>query len=169
MKKLSRTLVSSVLFFSILATGTSAMASDAKELTENYEIDWSKAWDEVGSLSDKEEFGSLNDPNSFGTYSYGNLATGSTALGVSSKGVTSTGKTKGKVISTVTSATTSLRNVSRGITGTGPKKTAIGKYTATSEYTMGLTRGNVYTGVTVHTATHTGILYDQKTSASNAY
>lgn len=169
MKKLPKIFVSTVLALSVLTTGTSAFAKDNTNLTKDYEINWSEAWNNVDNLNEKQDFGSSNDPNSFSINSYGSLASGSTSLGVSAKGVTSTGKTKGKVISTVTSATTSLRNLSKGITGTGPKKIAVGKLTATSEYTLPLIRGNAYTGVTVHTATHSGVLYDAKTSSSNAY
>ncbi|MFC0562358.1 hypothetical protein [Halalkalibacter alkalisediminis] len=170
MKKLLSLGVASILIVSPFISSQSAFAADLnRKVTESYEINWDDAWKNVDSLNTIEHFGSSNDPNSIGIYSYGNLASGSTSLGISSQGVTSTGKTTGKIISTVTSATTSLRNSSQGYGGTGPKKTAIGKLTATSEYTMSVVRGNVFTGLTVHTATNSGVLYESGTSQSNVY
>ena len=46
--------------------------------------------------------------------------------------VTSVGTSKGKVSTTVISATTSIKNEARGVTKNGPKKAAIGKLTAKS-------------------------------------
>ena len=50
------------------------------------------------------------------------------------------------------------------------KKIAIGKLTATSEAALGRnSSSNVYTGLTIHTATNSGVLYEARTTKSNAY
>lgn len=171
MKKVTLLVVGAVFCTGVITSGSTVFASEINEdLTKNYEINWDDAWDDVDVLDESTNFGSSSDPNSFGTRAYGDLATGNTSLSSTSTLVKSTGTTKGKILSTVTSATTSLRNVSQGYTASGSKKTAVGKFTATSE--LSLTRAKtkyVYTGLTIHTATNTGILYDSRTLKSGTY
>ncbi|WP_424475397.1 hypothetical protein [Oceanobacillus kimchii] len=147
----------------------SAQTSD-EQLTKDHVVNWNNVWEEVDQNQPSQEidFGSTVDPSSIGVKKWGELSTGKTAM---SKNLlkftaTSTGTSKGKVLTTTTSATTSVRDNNSGKTTNGPKKMAVAKFTAEStasrNYTMGT--ANSFTGVTIHTATHDGILYDARTS-----
>jgi hypothetical protein len=169
-KKVAAPLIVAGFIFSAAAGNVSAAESNNESPT----INWDEAWSSVDSdnnISDATTFGTSSNSNGtgFSTLSWGSLATGSTALSSGSGSVTSTGKTTGKVIGTVTSATTSLRISGMGYI-TGPKKTAIGKFTSTSQISTTNPSGKqTFEGLTVHTATDSGVLYQSRTYASGTY
>ncbi|ANB56185.1 hypothetical protein GFC29_2383 [Anoxybacillus sp. B7M1] len=169
MYKLNKIAVS-FLTASIIFSGTgSAFAADENEGST---INWDQDWHLVDSginIPNEVDFGNLNTEKSFSVASWGDLAKGSTALSADSTKVTSTGKTTGKVWLTVVSATTSLR-ISGMSYITGSKGTAIGKLTATSQVSTSNPSGSQsFEGLTIHTATDSGILYEARTYDSGSY
>lgn len=148
-------------------------ASAAVTSNESSTINWDEVWESVdynNNISDTINFGS-GSTNSEGVslQAWGDLASGSTKLSSGSGKITSTGKSKGKILTTVTSATTSLRISGMGYI-TGPKKIAIGKLTATSEVSTSNPSGSQsFEGLTIHTATNSGVLYEARTHASGSY
>lgn len=157
----------------LLSAGGSAYAAETGLVkSESPTIDWDKSWDNVdsGNFHDNVvDFGSSSDGADIGARAYGDLATGTTALSSASGKVTSTGTSKGKVISTTTSATTSLRMNGLGYI-VGPKKVAVSKFTATSTVSTTNPSGTQsFEGLTVHSATNSGILYEAKTYDSKNY
>lgn len=169
------------LFASVTITaGVSAETSEDKALqtaeqnTEKFEVNWDKAWENADQLNSTTDFGTTNDSSSgkiqAAASSWGSLASGSTSV-VSdfiSGNVDSTGTSKGKVLTTVTSATTSVRDASTGVSVDGNKSTAVAKFTAESTASISAVSG-LYQGLTVHTATDSGVLYDSRTSDSTYY
>lgn len=148
-------------------------ASAAVTSNESPTINWDEAWESVdynNNISDTTNFGS-GSTNSEGIslQAWGDLASGSTSLSSGSGKVTSTGKTTGKILTTVTSATTSLRISGMGYI-TGPKKTAVGKLTATSVVSTSNPSGSQsFEALTIHTATNSGVLYEARTYDSGSY
>ena len=150
---------------------TFAKNSD-RQLTESYQVNW----EEIYSIpeenhSDTITFGSaVNKKSDYSTAAWGDLATGSTKISFSASGIKSDGSTKGKVLTTVTSATTSVRNMSTGVIKTGEKGIAIGTLTSSSSVTMSKSSAVTgYSGRSVHTATNSGVLYEAYTSDANVY
>lgn len=159
--------------------GDSASAATPDEITSNYKIDWEKAWENQSSYNSVIDFGSDSSNSSDGSgisataTSFDILATGSTSLAKSTADntVTSTGKTTGKNTTTTISATTSLKRGST-ILGQSSKKISVGKTTATAKYSVthrSFTGTTAYAGLTIHTATNNGILYDAATTKSASY
>lgn len=169
-KILSLTLATTFLASSFMGTSASAQS------TEDYKINWDSVWENVETLSDEVSFGGSNEPADESTitpFSYSTYATGSTSLSKSTADntVTSTGKTTGKTSSTTVSATTSIK---RGATilGESSKKIAVGKSTATAKFSVthrSFTGTTPYAGLTVHTATSGGVLYDKASTKSATY
>ncbi|MDT0150338.1 MULTISPECIES: hypothetical protein [Priestia] len=171
MKKITGLGFACVLLVSpFLATGNVSAAETGKQLTEQYQINWDNAWENSDASNQSVDFGTSSNSQQISASGWGDLASGKTVLSATTKTVSSKGTTKGKILTTVTSATTSLKNISLGLTQNGSKKIAVGKLTATSETSIGRnSKSNVYTGLTIHTATDSGVLYDSKTTKSNAY
>jgi hypothetical protein len=165
-------LATSILSLGIVFAGTSnvfAAETNSKEPT----INWDNVWESVDSgtqLPSTTNFGSQSPVDGeISLMAWGDLASGSTALSLDSGKVKSTGKTKGKVLTTVTSATTSLRLSGMGYI-TGPKETAIAKFTATSVVSTNNPSGTqTFEGLTIHTATDSGVLYEARTYDSKSY
>ncbi|MGR9049749.1 hypothetical protein ACQ4XT_14090 [Halobacillus faecis] len=158
-----------------ISTGVGAAESTGKDLSEDnqktqqYTINWESEWEKAEDLNESVEFGNAS-ATSGGQFqgaasSWGSLATGSTnvASDYLSDAVSSTGTSKGKVYTTVTSATTSLKNTSSGYTVNGDKSTAVAKFTAESTAEMIGSFNTVYSGLTIHTATDSGVLYEART------
>ncbi|MET1180643.1 hypothetical protein ABG775_22180 [Peribacillus simplex] len=153
-----------------LMTGNASAEETNEQLTEEYQVNWDDAWEDTEESDDSVDFGTSSNSNLARASKWGDLASGKTALSPTTKTITSEGTTKGKIISTVVSATTSIRNANLSLTKNGSKKIAIGKLTATSEAALGRnSSSNVYTGLTIHTATNSGVLYEARTTKSNAY
>lgn len=159
--------------------GSSASATTSDELTSNYEIDWEKAWANQSNYNSVIDFGTDSSNSAEGTgisaaaTSFKNLATGTTSLAKSTTDntVTSTGKTTGKNTTTNISATTSLKRGST-LLGQSSKKVSVGKITATAKFSVthrSFTGTTPYAGLTIHTATDSGILYDAATTESANY
>lgn len=150
----------------IFSSGGNVFAAEVDD--ESPSINWEEEWSSVDSdnaISDNANFGSSNPYSR----AWGDLASGSTALSSGSGEVTSTGKTTGKILTTVTTATTSLRISGMGYI-TGSKKIAVGKLTATSEVSTSNPSGSQsFEGLTLHTATDSGILYEAKTYKTGSY
>ncbi|MBO0994149.1 hypothetical protein [Bacillus sp. SD088] len=171
-KKTAHLCFAVTLFTSTFLVGGNVFAQTGEQLTDEYEINWEEVWENTENLNASIDFGSVSDPNGITTFAkWGELAEGKTAVSTRSGGVFSKGTTKGKIISTVVSATTSIKNRRLATGNNGPKKTAIGKFTATSEASVNLAGGGVspYQGVTIHTATDSGVLYESRTAAMNVY
>ncbi|AIG25197.1 hypothetical protein EGH10_07840 [Brevibacillus laterosporus] len=170
MKRIMTVLSLSALLV-IPTTGGNVLASESNELslernvTENYEVDFEK-WP-TSDLSSEIELSVNVYTNSFSSqgFDFKSLATGKTKLSSSDSEVKSTGKTKGKTLSTVVSATTGLFKDGESL-GESDKAIAIGKLTATAEksYFSNKWKKNKFEGVTVHTATYDGVLYDDATA-----
>ncbi|MEK4967509.1 hypothetical protein MKX29_07440 [Cytobacillus sp. FSL R7-0696] len=164
--------LASVFSLSIFTNGGQASAQSMDEqLTENHTVNWEEIWSNVGDYSEEVEFGNVS-PHEGGIelLSMGSLATGSTAVSLSGSTVKSTGKSKGRILTTVTSATTSLRDIAKGYTSQGGKRMAVGTFTANSTTTLGNSKGkSPFTGVTVHTATDNGKLYSSQTGNTKSY
>lgn len=158
------------LSLSIFASGGTASAESVEDqLTENFTINWDEIWENTNTddLKEEVEFGT----NSL-SRSMDSLAIAKTALSLESDGyVLSTGTTKGRILTTTTSATTSIRDVANSFQKDGGKRMAVGTFTATSTARMGNTPGVVspYTGLTLHTATDNGKLYQTSTGRTIAY
>jgi len=148
-----------------------AKGNNEKKLSETYEINWTEAWEEVENLNESTGFGSTNTPGEIGVFAYGDLASGSTGVAAATiSSVESTGKTTGKILSTVTSATTSIQNVRLDKTVYGSKGIAIGKFTSSSTAAINLSSTySLYVGLSIHTATNSGVLFESKTAANRFY
>lgn len=159
--------VAGFLSISVFLNGGTASAQTTDEqITENFSIDWDDVWENADNLNPEVNFGVVDSQSR----SLGSLATGSTAVSLSGTAVLSTGKSKGRLLTTVTSATTSLRDVANGITSNGGKRMAVGTFTATSTTRLANTSGkSPFTGVTIHTATDSGKLYSSTTGNTKAY
>ena len=154
----------------VFSLGSNVFAAEVNDETPT--INWEEVWNSVdleGEPASVIDFGSKST-GGISTYSWGDLAKGSTKLSPPTSGkVKSTGKTTGKILTTTVSATTSLR-ISGMSYITGPKKIALGKLTATSEVSTKDSSGNqAYEGLTLHTATDSGVLYESETYDSNIY
>lgn len=166
MKKLLTVALTGALVIPAFLGGTNASAQTIEEdLTKDFPIDWEQLWEEVETYDSETQFGLQTQPsNGISLYSYGSLATGSTFVTGGLEVVTSRGKTTGKVALTITSATTSVRDVAYGITSQGGKGMGIGSVTANSTASIMNTTGtSPFTGLTVHTATSGGQLYSSAT------
>jgi len=139
---------------------------------ESPTINWDDVWSSIDSnsnLSNSISFGSISTGSDISTFIWGNLADAKTTLSSGSGEVKSTGITKGKTLLTSTSATTSLRMSGMGII-TGSKGVALGKFTATSEVSTTNPSGlQSWEGLTIHTATDSGTLYESKTYDYGSY
>lgn len=155
----------------LLSTGGNVYAADMNS-EGNATINWDQMWNDLdsgNSLGEQIDFGSSNAGTGIGISAYGDLASGSTALSSASGEVTSTGKTTGKTLTTTISATTSLRISGMGYI-TGPKKIALGKFTATSTIaTTNPSSLQSFEALTIHTATNSGVLYEARTADSGSY
>lgn len=175
MKKLPLFVLTGALSLSVFLGGGNVSAQTSEQgqlLTEQHTINWEQLWDNSSLLPKTTSIGVANvsSPGAIQLASYGSLATGSTAVSGTSSAVKSTGKTTGKVVTTVVSATTSLRDVAHGITSQGGKRMAVAKFTATSTTELANTTGSTpYTGLTVHTATDSGVLYSSATGNTKAF
>ncbi|MBU5266891.1 hypothetical protein [Virgibacillus proomii] len=80
------------------------------------------------------------------------------------------GSTKGLKLTTVTSATNSIKNMTTNKIAKGKKKIAIGKRTAKSSSSLKATKKrNGNNSLTIHTATNQGVLYKRTTSTFSIY
>ncbi len=140
-------------------------------------IDWEREWEAIDSGKKYEEnvnFSSTEgEEGELGTLAFRLYATGSTSISAGGSTMSSIGKTSGKVIGTVVTATTALR-ADKGAEryAQGPTKTAIGKLTATSTATLNRypVVGPVnYEGLTVHSATRSGFLYEKRSAMTGSY
>lgn len=170
MFKLSKVVAPFLAAGFVFSLGSNVFAAEVND--EAPTINWEETWDSIdseGEPASVADFGSKST-GGISTYSWGDLAKGSTKLSPPTSGkVTSTGKTTGKILTTTVSATTSLRMSGMSYI-TGPKKIALGKFTATSEVSTNDPKGNQgYEGLTIHTATNSGVLYESKTYDSNIY
>lgn len=137
-----------------------------EQTTEDFSINWDDVWENADDLDSEVDFGVVNSQSR----KRGPLAKGSTKVSLSGKSVVSTGKSKGRILTTVTSATTSLRDVAYGITSNGGKRMAVGTFTATSTTRLANTSGkSPFRGITIHTATDNGKLYSSSTGNTKAY
>ncbi|SDP17062.1 hypothetical protein [Halobacillus aidingensis] len=170
-KKFISSMGVALLASAAITTGVGAAESNGEDVTktEKYSINWESEWEKAEDYGDTVEFGNSNS-TSEGEFqaaasSWGSLSTGKTdvASNYITGAVSSTGTSKGKIYTTVTSATTSLKNTSSGYTVNGSKSTAIGKFTAESTAEMGGVFNTVYSGLTIHTATDSGVLYEART------
>jgi len=150
----------------------------AKEVSKkDHKFNWDEAWENVEINpeyypSDISFVGGTGDTSQVQTMSFSEYATGSTALRFYNYYVYSKGVTKGESLWTTTSAYTGLRNVTQsGITVYGERDTAIAYGDAISEAKRKYIPldGNFFTGVTVHTATMSGVIYEKATSDSEMY
>ncbi|MGI8382534.1 hypothetical protein ACR0S4_28615 [Priestia megaterium] len=171
MKKLLIFGLVSALSASVFMGGGNASAqTSAEQMTEDYTINWDSVWDNLDTYKEEVNFGNASDPSSVSASGLGSLATGSTGLSSTSTAVTSTGKTKGRVLSTYTSATTSVRDIVHAVTSNGGKRMAVGTFTATSKASIGNFSGKTpFSGVTVHTATSKGKIYSSNTGNTKAF
>ncbi|CDQ20842.1 hypothetical protein SAMN05192559_10821 [Halobacillus karajensis] len=154
-----------------ISAGVSADTDEGEQLTEQHEINWEDAWSNQKNLDASVEFGNSSETNGDGmarASSWGSLSTGKTDVSsnIITDKVSSTGTSKGKVYTTTTSATTSLRDVDTGYTVNGDKSIALAKFTAESSAEMSAASLNVYSGLTIHTATDSGVLYEARTGDS---
>uniref|UniRef100_UPI0039AF6B35 hypothetical protein n=1 Tax=Metabacillus niabensis TaxID=324854 RepID=UPI0039AF6B35 len=84
--------------------------------------------------------------------------------------VQSTGKTTGKILTTTTSAQASIKNVDLGYTSYCERKIAVGKSSATSKCSFPLGASTqFFTGLSTHTATNNGVIYNAVTSDSDLF
>ncbi|UOQ83598.1 hypothetical protein [Gracilibacillus salinarum] len=153
----------------LFSTGVSADTNENEKLTEEHQINWETEWNSKGDLDSSIEFGSVSGSGGqVSSRSWGSLSTGktNTSSDYVNNTVTSTGTSKGKVLTTVTSATTSVKDVNTGVSVNGDKSTAIAKFTAESTATIPAISLNSYWGLTIHTATDSGILYEARTADS---
>lgn len=98
------------------------------------------------------------------------LAKGQSNLSSSGSKINASGTTKGLKLTTVTSATNSMKNMNTGKIKKGKKKIAVGRATSKSSTSINKpkkTRG--YGSLTIHTATNQGVLYNRTTSTFGVY
>lgn len=148
------------------------------ELTKNFNPQLEKAFEEMFQSETTE-----SDSNKLESVTYDlkvpvsrfiikDLASGKTSLSYNKdkKKVTSTGTTKGKIYTTTTSATTSVGTVKGGIAKKGSKAIKLAKFTATSKASMKKkAKKTKYAGITIHTATYMGSLYERKSGKATSY
>lgn len=159
-------------------TGGNAYAKENKN-TENveYQFNWDEAWKNIENdpnfYPNTVSFEGTNE-SSTGIQAAGfeEYARGETALRYYNLYVYSKGTTYGESLWTTTSAYTGLRNVDQGgITTYGAKDTAIAYGNAVSEAKRKYIPldVNFFTGMTIHTATMNGAIYEKATSDSAWY
>ncbi|WP_368654120.1 hypothetical protein AB4Y30_03525 [Ornithinibacillus sp. 4-3] len=171
-----------VILASVISPNTSSASEidneheSGLELTENHEIDMEKEFDEIEVLFNELDAQAGLDPDQITPFNFTlplpvyfakivDLAEGETQMTVKANTIEGKGTTKGLKLTTVTSATTALKNFTTGAEKHGDKKTAIAKFTSTSTTSMNRASGlNDYANVTIHTATHQGVLYDARTA-----
>lgn len=141
------------------------------ELTKNFDPQLEKAFEEMFQSGNTESVTyDLKVP--VGGFIIKDLASGKTSLSYNKdkKKVTSTGTTKGKIYTTTTSATTSVGTVKGGIAKKGSTAIKLGKFTATSKASMKKkAKKTKYAGITIHTATYMGSLYERKSGKATSY
>lgn len=174
MKKIY-SLIGAALLASTIAGGN-AYANETPKADNQF--NWDEAWENVEnnpdyypSTVDFVEAGS-SDPSEIQTRSFSKYATGSTKLRFSNYYVYSKGITNGQHLWTTTSAYTGLRNVDQGgITVYGKRDTAIAFGDAVSEAKRKYIPldVNFFTGMTLHTATMNGAIYEKATSDSEFF
>lgn len=98
------------------------------------------------------------------------LAQGKSSLSKKGNKITSTGTTKGKKLTTITSATTGI-GLAKGKLAKQGKKSTSGAYgTAKSTASMKKKKGKKqYGSVTIHTATNNGALYKGRSGVKKSY
>lgn len=98
------------------------------------------------------------------------LAKGQSNLSFSGKKVNASGSTKGLKLTTVTSATNSVKNMNTGKITKGKKKTAVSKATSKSSVSINKSKKTSgYGSLTIHTATNQGVLYKRTTATFGVY
>ncbi|MDQ0859826.1 hypothetical protein [Bacillus sp. V2I10] len=164
------------LLASTIAGGNTYAAS--KSSSDELKFNWEEAWENIENdpnyypqtVDFVEE--DTSDSSEMRTASFSNYATGTTNLRFSNYYVYSKGVTNGQHLWTTTSAQTNLRNVDAGyITIKGPRDTAVAFGDAVSEAKKKYIPldGNFFTGMTLHTATMNGAIYEKATSDSDIF
>lgn len=169
-KKLIVVIALSVAFLGI-AEGKQVFANDLGEVdpidvgvTENYQPDFDELFENVDLYPEDSDYDCSKNVTAA---KFKGLAKGKTSIKkVKDKKqlIRTTGTTKGKVLTTVTSATAALYK-GKKLIGKGKKSTAVGKFTATSKVHTGAGKAKkkVWTGLTAHSATHDGVLWTTST------
>ncbi|MEF7566045.1 hypothetical protein V4V35_23930 [Bacillus infantis] len=146
--------------------------------TEEYQFNWDEAWDNVEKdpnyYPETVSFVAEDNGGSgeIRTASFSEYAEGSTALRYYNLYVYSKGITEGKHLFTTTSAYTGVRNNDvSGIKVYGKKGTAVAFGDAVSEARIKYIPldVNFFTGMTIHTATMNGNIYEKATSDSEFF
>ncbi|KYC86317.1 hypothetical protein B4102_4080 [Heyndrickxia sporothermodurans] len=150
-----------------------------QNVTENFNPNFDQIYKNVKFLDKTVNFGyqsgteNLGEVSTFAS-SFKKLATGTTNVSlISASGyqqIQSKATTKGKTLTTTTSATTALYVDGKKV-GQGKKGTAIAKFTAKSTYSTaaGPSYSRKWQGVSVHTATSGGVLYNAETADTYTY
>ncbi|WML39629.1 hypothetical protein RCG19_21035 [Neobacillus sp. OS1-2] len=168
-------LIGAALLASTIAGGNAYASENINTANEEYQFNWDEAWANVekdpnyypnsvgfeGTVSD--------NPSGIQTQSFDEYARGTTALRYANLYVYSKGITYGESLWTTTSAYTGIKNTDQSnIVTYGKKGTAVAYMNAESEAKrkyMPLD-ANFFIGMTVHTATMNGAIYEKATSDS---
>lgn len=161
-------------------TITGGQSYAAERTNEDYQFNWDEAWGKLEkdpnyypqSVDFVVEDDSDNNNIKARSAEFERYATGKTQVRFHNYYVYSKGTTKGEHLMTTTSAYAGLRNATQsGITVYGVRDTALAFGTAVSEakkkyIPLDL---NLFIGMTVHTATMKGSIYEKATSDRNFY
>jgi hypothetical protein len=169
-------LIGAALLASTIAGGNAYASENSTKANEEYQFNWDEAWENLETdpnyYPNTVSFEGTVNNGSIGIQaaSFDEYAKGSTALRYYNLYVYSKGVTAGESLWTTTSALTGIKNTDQSnIVTYGPKDTAIAYGDAVSEAKRKYIPldGDFFIGMTVHTATMNGAIYEKATSDSS--